>query len=62
LFDKKGIRIGVIIGNEGHKEQEGLKKLGAGRNTGADVLHPQAVSTRCPLGRKSIFIEGHVWN
>lgn len=52
----------MIIGNEGHKEQEGLKELGPGRNMGVDVLHPRAVSTRCPLGRESIFVEGQVWN
>jgi hypothetical protein len=61
LFDGKGIRIGVIIRNEGHKEEEGLK-LGAGRNTEADFLDQRAVSTRCPLGGKIAFVEGHVWN
>jgi hypothetical protein len=47
--------------NEGHKEEEGLK-LGAGRNTEADFLDEQAVSTRCHLEGKIVFVEGHVWN
>jgi hypothetical protein len=51
----------VIITNEGHKEEEGLK-LGAGRNTEADFLDERAVSTRCHLEGKIAFVEGHVWN
>lgn len=61
MFDEKGILIGVIIRNEGQKEQEGLK-MGAGRNTEADFLDQRAIGTRCPLGGKIATVEGHVWN